>query len=244
MKGLYKIADLYVLIEYRYNYTKKFLENYLSTDNALPDIVLTVLDSDLEYELNFAEIKILDVVESSCILRKLAYEITTKFSGVLFHASSIAYNNKAFMFTAKSGTGKSTHTRNLKTVYGDKITYINDDKPIIRYFASEDKFYVYGSPWNGKHMLSNNIKVPLEAVIKLNRGDINKVEKESSLNALNFLLEQTYSTNDKEMAVKRLDVITKMLEKVKFYSLTCTKDESSSSITYTKVLNGGIYEDK
>ena len=93
-------------------------------------------------------------------------------------------------------------------------------------------------------MLSNNIKVPLEAVIKLNRGDINKVEKESSLNALNFLLEQTYSTNDKEMAVKRLDVITKMLEKVKFYSLTCTKDESSSGITYTKVLNGGIYEDK
>ncbi len=244
MKGLYKIADLYVLVEYRYNYTKAFLNDYLCNDNVNADITISVTDNELECELQNSDIKIIEVVEQTSILRKFAYLLTTKYNGVLFHASSISYNGNAYMFTAKSGVGKSTHTLNLKKLYGDKIQYINDDKPIIRYFENEDKFYVYGSPWSGKHKLSNNVKVPLKAIIKIERGDNNLVSKSSSLNALGFLLEQSHASSEKEMYIKRFDIISKMLEKVDFYKLACTKDISSAEVSFNKVLNGGDYENK
>ena len=242
MKGLYKIADLCVLIEYRFNFTKKFLKEYECNCNDKVDFTLSITDEELNIELDNSEIKILDVVESTCILRKFSYILTTKYNGVLFHGSSIAYNGNAFVFTAKSGVGKSTHTSNLKALLGDKITYINDDKPIIRYFESEDCFYVYGSPWNGKHFLSNNVKIPLKAIIKVNRGKKNEVSKISSLSALNFLVEQSYSNDDEKMQIKRFDIISKMLSKVEFYNLTCVKDISSAKATFNDILNGGKNE--
>lgn len=237
MKGLYKIADLVVLIEYKYNYTKIFLQEYECKDNLIVDFSISITDEELNKELEFSEVKILDVVESTCILRKFAFMLTTKYNGVLFHGSSVLYNNKAYAFTAKSGVGKSTHTKNLKDLLGDKITYINDDKPIIRYFDNENCFYVYGSPWNGKHFLSNNIKAPLKAVVKIERGDKNVATKVSSVSALSFLIEQSYSSSDEEMQIKRFEIVSKMLEKVKFYKLLCTKDISSASETYLKILN-------
>ena len=236
MKNLYKIANFNVLIEYKYNYTFKFLEKYISFDNAIPDITITITEKELMEEYDVSQIKILSVVESSCILRKLAKELIDNFNTILFHASSIRYNDNAYLFTAKSGTGKSTHTRLLKELLKDKITYINDDKPFIRY--ENDEFYVYGNPWQGKHDLGENLSCKLKAIVKITRSDDNFVKKLDTISALNLLLEQAYSYNDETSVNNLLELINKMFNKIEFYELYCNMDISAAETSYNKILKG------
>jgi hypothetical protein len=234
MKNIYKIANFNVLIEYKYNYTFKFLEKYLTVENCTPDIYISISEEELQKEYETSEIKILSVVESSCILRKLAKCLIDNFNTILFHASAVAHNGSAFLFTAKSGTGKSTHTGLLKELLGDEITYINDDKPFIKY--QNEEFFVYGNPWQGKHDLGENISVKLKAIVKITRSKDNFVKELDTISALNVLLEQSFSYNEETSINNLLELINKMLNKVKFYELYCNKDISSAKVSYNEIL--------
>jgi hypothetical protein len=65
--------------------------------------------------------------------------------GVLVHSSGIRSSGKGFMFSGKSGAGKSTSARLWKAAGGVEV--LNDDRIIIRQIGS--KFYIYGTPWHG-----------------------------------------------------------------------------------------------
>ncbi len=236
MKNLYRIAHFNILIEYKYNYTFKFLEEYLEREEVEPDFVISVTQEELISEFEKSEIKILEVVENSSILRKLANILIEKYNTILFHSSAITYNEEAYLFTAPSGTGKSTHTALLKKLLGDKVEYINDDKPFIRYIDGD--FYVYGSPWNGKHRLSSNISAPLKAIIKVERSNVNGVKELDSVSALSCLLEQSYSYNDEICVNNLLDIINKMLNAVKFYKLSCNMDIEAGEVSLKNILKG------
>lgn len=237
MKNIYNIANFNILIEYKYKYTYKFLEDFLvENDSIEPDFSISIGEKEMISEFSKSEIKIMDVVESSAILRKLANVLLSKYSTVLFHSSSIKYNDGAYLFTAPSGTGKSTHTALIKKLLGDKVEYINDDKPFIK--LENDGFYVYGSPWRGKHRLGGNVSAPLKAIVKVTRGKENKVEKLDPLNSLNLLLEQAYSYNDVNATSILLDVINLMLGKVKFYELYCNTDIESAKVSFENILKG------
>ncbi len=236
MKYLYKILSLNVLIEYNYKYTYKFLEEFLAPIDAEPDICIAVTDSELKAELELSEIKIVDVVENSLILRKLANLLLKERGVVLFHASAISYNGGAYLFTAPSGTGKSTHTALLKSLLGDEVTYINDDKPFLA--LKDGVIHVYGSPWCGKHRLSNNISAPLKAIVKINRSAVNTVERLSSKEALKLLLEQAYSYDDVEAVSALLDIINLTLKEVRLFKLNCNVSEEAARLSLNKILKG------
>ena len=72
--------------------------------------------------------------------------------------STILYN----LFTAKSGTGKSTHTRYWLEAFGNRAAIINDDKPFIRLDTPAPM--ICGAPWSGKHGLDTNLSVPLAGI--------------------------------------------------------------------------------
>lgn len=234
MKNLYKIADFNILIEYKYNYTFKFLEEFLVSNEVEPDILISVTEEELLSEFERSEIKILDVVENSSILRKLANILIEKYNTILFHSSAITYNGNAYLFTAPSGTGKSTHTALLKKLLGDKVEYINDDKPFIKLI--DNTFYVYGSPWNGKHRIGSNISAPLKAIIKVERSKINGVKKLDTVEALTCLFEQAYSYNDAVSANNLLEIINKMLKSVRFYKLECNMDIEAGKVSFENIL--------
>ncbi|MBO5927145.1 MAG: hypothetical protein J6Q38_06310 [Clostridia bacterium] len=237
MRNLYDIAGITVLIEYKYGYTAKFLSDYIVYDKE-PEIFISCTDKELLSELEVSEIKIIEVVENACILRKLASILLKNYNTVLFHASAICYKGNAYLFTAPSGTGKSTHAKFLKELLNDEIKYINDDKPFIKYDDKISKFIVYGSPWNGKHRLSNNVNFPLKAIIKLERGETNEVEKISSTSVLNLLLEQAYLNKTEEETLKLLDIINLLFSKTEFYKLKCKAELESAKVTFNKILKG------
>ena len=96
-------------------------------------------------------------------------------------------------------------------------------------------FYVYSSPWNGKHRLGNNVKAPVGYVCFLCRGETDRVEKISSFEAVPLFLNQTLGFNEEEKQLKLLSLLDKFLKSVKTCRIYCT-DTDESAVIIRKLL--------
>ncbi len=84
---------------------------------------------------------------------------------IKIHASVIEKGGKALVFMGKSGTGKSTHSRNwLKFVPDCQL--LNDDEPIIR-VLNDGSVRVYGAPWSGSTPCYRNASAEVAAFVRL-----------------------------------------------------------------------------
>ncbi len=171
-------------------------------------------------------------LEKLAVYRKIAEKIPA-YDTFLFHGSAVAVDGECYLFTAKSGTGKSTHTRLWRELLGPAAVMVNDDKPLIR--ITEQGALVCGTPWDGKHHLSNNMTVPLKAICILERGETNHIREIDKKDALPMLLQQTYRPHDPAGLMKTLDLIDRLT--VAFYRLQCNMDISAAELSY-QVMSG------
>ncbi len=216
----YKIADLVIEVSNHSNLSKKIMADYLYNGNQPTNIKVAVTKEMIDYEKqltidNFSD----DYFETTAICRSVCMEILKNHQGFFFHCSSLMYDNKAFLFTAPSGTGKSTHAKLWQNHFGDKVTMINDDKPIIK--RENGKFYIYGTPWQGKSNIGNNIKVPVHAVCILSQGNENIIEKVNPLTALTFFMDQTERPKDKKSMENLMDLLVDFLNQIPVYKMSC-----------------------
>ena len=70
---------------------------------------------------------------SSSFLRKLAEWLPLHDAFVL-HSATFDVDGVGVVFAAHSGTGKTTHMLLWQKLLGDKMTIVNGDKPIVRFF--------------------------------------------------------------------------------------------------------------
>jgi len=145
----------------------------------------------------------------------------------------------AYLFTAKSGTGKSTHTRLWREMLGDRAVMVNDDKPFLR--VMPDGIRAYGSPWNGKHGLGNNIDVPLKAICILERGEQNEIQQISANEAVSMLLQQSNRPQQSALLPKYLELLECIANKTAFYRLKCNMDPEAAQIAY-QTMSGYVKE--
>ena len=154
-----------------------------------------------------------DYLETLALFRKIA-EIMLEYDTFLMHGAVVAYEEKAYMFTAASGTGKTTHIRKwLQSLDGAYV--VNGDKPLIK--TSNKEIMVCGTPWRGKEKLGRNCMVPLKAIILMERGDNNIIKEIPFEKALSFILKQTYMPDDKEKMKKTLQLLSRLNGEVRFY---------------------------
>ena len=231
MKERYKIADVVFDAQFTYAYTAHVCRNYKydGQDAPLFEINVSLNDIDGEGKREGQERLEPPYLESLCLYRKLLEKLIN-LDGIVFHSSAVAVDGNAYLFTAVSGTGKSTHASLWRKLLGERAVMINDDKPIIRYVDGE--FYVYGTPWNGKHELDTNCRAKVKAVCKLERGEQNSIEEISAKDMLPVLLNQTLRHQEVGDLDKLLTLLAKMLQKVKLYRLKCNMDVSSAKLSY------------
>ena len=238
MTKKYKIADRVLDVNTLYERVHTLCHGYETDDPADFSVTITQEDiagekekSDAEYAYeglplpHFSD----DLLEETAVYRKIA-EKMLDYDTFVFHGSCIAVDGAAYLFTAKSGTGKSTHTRLWREMLGDKAVMVNDDKPLIR--VSGDGVTVYGTPWNGKHHLGENISVPLKAICILTRSAENHIEPITKSQAYAMLLQQVYRPQNGEEMAKTLKLIDKLAEQVKLYRLGCNMDISAAETAY------------
>ena len=168
-------------------------------------------------------------LEELAVYRKIA-ERMPLYQTFLFHGSVVAVDGEGYLFTAKSGVGKSTHTKYWMEYFGDRAVMINDDKPLIR--VAEGVATVYGTPYNGKHRRGSNLSVPLKAVCMLERAERNRIEPISKAAAFPQMVRQIYRPSEPEALSLTLMLLDRMTECVGLYRLECNMSTEAAKIAY------------
>jgi len=168
-------------------------------------------------------------LETLTVYRKIATALLPK-GILLMHGSVIAVDGQGYMFTALSGTGKSTHVRLWRQYFGDRAIMVNDDKPLVR--ISEQEVRVYGTPWDGKHHLSTNTSVPLKAVVVLCRGAENQIAPLSPQEAFPTLLQQSFRTEEPIVTIQAMQLLSLLSQHVGLYRLHCNMNPEAAVVAY------------
>jgi len=232
-----------IAVSTRHPTTRSFCSGYIC--DGEPDFSVTLTPEDIEFErLKAAREDEIEgnppreysdaYLETLALLRKIT-EALFDYDTLLFHGSVVAVDGKAYLFTAKSGTGKSTHTRLWREYLGDRATMVNDDKPFLK--ITENGVLACGSPWMGKHGLGSNIQVPLKAICILERGEENHIRRIHPKDAVYMLLQQSSRPMDAKKLPKYLDLVDALSKKVEFYRLQCNMDPEAAKIAF-EVMSG------
>lgn len=225
---IYNIAGITIDMEPKFPRTAKQSEAYLAPDTVNADVRIRLDEAYMAQLLKENP----QLSEESCeyiCMGSEFYDALISYGGFLLHSSAVVYNEKAYLFSAPSGTGKSTHTQLwLKRFDGAYI--LNDDKPAIK--IQKNGFFAFGTPFSGKTDLNINKCVPLGGICFIERSDKNYIEKIPSDEALFRLLNQTvrpYGQNKMDILLKILD---KLINTMPIYKLHCNMDSEAADVAY------------
>lgn len=156
------------------------------------------------------------------------YEKLLGFDGLILHASAVVLDGQVYLFSAKSGVGKSTHASLWLEYFGDRAHIINDDKPALRII--DNKFTVCGTPWSGKTDQNTNEIVPLKAISFLARSNTNEIRRIDAKEALPLILEQTLRPVGKIDELMAL--LDRLLTATPVYKLSCDMSKEAVECSY------------
>ena len=233
-----ELAGIPIEIRCSYDENRVFLQDYL-TEKA-PLFTVDPSDADLEQiRRGFDQIALAEgrkpvqhaehYLENNAI-HSLIAEGLTAYDVLLMHGSALCMDGEVYLFTAPSGTGKSTHARYWREVYGERVWMVNDDKPLLRFL--EGQVLVCGTPWDGKHRLSRNASAPLKAVIALSRDETNWIRPLALADAFGVVFKQAYTSREPVVMRRILEMEKKLLCSVKFYEMGCNQSPESARVAY------------
>lgn len=232
--AFYRIADLLVELE-TCGRTELQARPYLTDAVGEPDLVVRstaaelkknhpyLTDDDSEYLTTGAD-----------FYRKLI-----AFDGMMLHASCVVVEDRAYLFSAPSGTGKSTHVGLWLKLFGDRAYILNDDKPAIR--VIDGKVWVYGTPWSGKFDCSRNTRVELGGIAAVKRATENRIRLLPSDEALFALMNQTVRPKANNLVECYLNTLQSVVETGKIYEISCNMDISAARLSY-ETMSGKRFE--
>ena len=156
--------------------------------------------------------------------------------GLLLHASFIRVGDRAILFTAPSGVGKSTQAdlwcrfREAELMNGDRVAVM----------TNEDGVFACGIPFAGCSGVSKYAKLPLSAIVYLSQSDENTVEKLSGLAAFRKVWEGcSVYVWDKEIVSAASDHLLRVLQTVPVYHLRCRPDREAVDTLFRALKDRG-----
>lgn len=237
---IYEIAGLRIDIQNRCKYTENFCRAYESADQVTPaDLTVAVTNEEFFEEKSHSAGFSDGYIENICLYRSICQKLPT-LRRMLLHAAVLQYDNNAYAFLGRSGTGKSTHTGLwLKHIDGVKI--VNGDKPILE--CTENGFIAYGTPWMGKEGLGENTSAPLKGLCFLEQAKENSIVRLTSGETAARLFSQILFPQDRENAEMALELADRLVCGVPAYLLKCTISEESVEKSF-EALTGKPYADR
>lgn len=233
-----KIAGKTACIHALFDSTPHYFRPYLTEE--MPDFSVTVTETDLRFEQAELDREAREegfrrreftghFLERAAIQRAFA-EFLFDHDILLFHGSTVAVDGRAYLFAAKSGTGKSTHTRLWRQLFRERAVMINDDKPFLR--LTDTAVEAFGSPWSGKHGLDTNIFAPLAGICILERGAENEIRPISAVEALPVLRRQAYIPQDARKAHRVTALMEALADRVPLWHMTCNREPGAAQVAY------------
>ena len=229
------LAGVNIGISSLYGEVYELCRDYLTDKKADFTVVIEPSDIDFERQKSAAEAAhekrpvvdfTAEYLETLAVYRKISEKIL-QYDTFLMHGVALAEGGKAYLFTAPSGVGKTTHTGFWLQKYPDAFI-INGDKPLIR--VSDGKIFVCGTPWAGKEGFSRNVMMPLNAVCTLFRGTENSVKRVPFKDVFPLIIAQSYRPSGEKEMRKTLELIKILGEKIRFYALFCNLNPDAARV--------------
>jgi len=193
-----------------------------------------------KYDIFFSKDKDEVLSEKEYIFTGIAFmDIVSQEGYIPIHGSAVNYQNETLIFSAPSGTGKSTLANHWKAVFSESDIF-NDDKPIIH--PVDNVFSVSGTPWSGKDIINKNITLPLKAIIFLKQGQQNKIYKLNEKEKLTHIFRNINRPKEEETIDKMIDNINQLVKETDMYMAEIINDTSAAIMIHNHIY-GGSHED-
>ncbi len=232
-----EMAGLPMEIKSRYEYCRWFCRDYL-TDRE-PVFSVYAEDDRLAEMREYSPDMRDEFLERDAIYSAIASRLPF-YDRVSLHGACIAYKGKGILFTAASGTGKSTHIGLWKKHIGADVDIINGDKPIFH--IEEDKIIAYDTPWCGKEGWNRKHSAPMGAICFIRRTEdgVNRIRPVDPDEAISLMLRQMFHPYEPEATGLMLELFDRMLETLPMYLLECDISEDAVRCSF-EALTGEIY---
>lgn len=225
---LCKISDLYVEIPTAGNMAHRCRE-YRWIEDVRPDIVIRAEQYQPQVWPTLGE-EDMAYMESGIQF----YWRLLRFNGLMLHASAVAMEGRAYLFSGPCGIGKSTHTGLWRQTFGDTVQVFNDDKPALR--RLEGRWYAYGTPWCGKDGINQNKKVPLVGICFLQQGEENRICRLTPAETVGRILAQTtYRLQPASMDLL-LGHIDALAREIPMFELVSRPETAAARLSYETML--------
>lgn len=203
----------------------------------------TKVNTGIYYKKDYSKVQIqiqnnlrIDLAELEYVVTGLVFLDIASINGFIpIHASAISVNNNGVIFSAPSGTGKSTHAKLWVDTFSDSL-YINDDKPLIK--IDKDLIEVVGTPWSGKNKLNSNIKSKLKAIVFLKQSETNEIKFLDNDEKLIYLLRNIYRPVEKDIQDVIFEKLNILVKKIPMYELSCNISKDAVFTAYKKIFEG------
>ena len=202
--------------------------------------------------------------ENPAIYRKIAEWLPLHDAFVL-HSACFDVDGVGVAFAAHSGTGKTTHMLLWQKLLGDRMTIVNGDKPIVRFFDEEahsmsneqltisneqlgmsnsslqndhsQLIYAYGTPWNGKEHLGCNMRTPLKHICFIERAEQNSCQPMDRSDAINRIMNQVYMPSDPAALLKTMQLIDRLINSCQLWLIRCNMEPEAAQIAFQTIFN-------
>lgn len=163
------------------------------------------------------------------VLRIVHSLVLAQQGGFLLHAASAVRNGRAFLFTGRSGAGKTTISRLAPpdaTLMTDEISYVRRAEGSSA--EAEEGYAAYGTPFTGElAKLGENVKAPIATLYLLAQGAENRVEAVSEAEASRALLGNIlFFAKDAELVAMVFQSACEFVARVPVKRLTFRPDAS------------------
>src|SRR5690554_5784369 len=166
----------------------------------------------------------------------LFLEISFLHDYLPLHGAAITINDCAVIFSAPSGTGKSTHARLWHERYLDDVKYINDDKPLLKVIDNE--LIVFGSPFSGEDKKNNNTNKPLKGIVFLEQSKNNEISLIDNNLIVPLIIKNILRPEKEEFWDKVLNIINFIANNIPIYKLKADISYNAVETVYNKLFKG------
>jgi serine kinase of HPr protein (carbohydrate metabolism regulator) len=238
---IYKLADFIVEFKNPSSEAEKYMDGYLC--NASPEVSFTISEEDIQAITDMLNGQSTHTnSELSAMLSKFCMW-TLERNAFFLHSALFDIDGVGVAFAAPSGTGKTTHMRLWQQLLGNKMTVVNGDKPIVRFFDDTKYPVGYGTPWCGKERYGINGKTEIKHFCFIERSETNSCEKVESSQVLDLFFKQVILPRNKPDSIsKTLKLADMFLKNVTVWKIKCNMDISAAKVAYDTIFRENTNE--
>ena len=220
--------------------TRTYCRDYVINTTDTPDITVETTEKDIveewrrmlssdRYTKEFVNHLPGYYFEIFALHRLLAEELIPH-NIFVYHGSCVVMDEKAYIFSAPAGVGKSTHAALWCRHFKDRAYILNDDKPFLS--VSGNTVTAFGSPFSGKHQKHRNAQAPLKAICFLHQAAENEIKPVNKSEALTLMKEQVFKPATLEREEKLVDLLADVSSRIPAFAMGCTPEEQAAEIAW------------